>query len=213
MERFQQLLVDNGYNIGNSGHKKDGVDGDIGKKTLAAAGQYVKDLCRVKELIFFPDNPYWFRTSDIFTDKFSDFCVNVNGGKAVSVIEATTKAGKYYVCNPLTVGGITGTGVVVEGQYIDSHEWVPKGKWGGGYFRQIKPILVYRDGNKDNKLDKNIVQKAPNWYTFFMHAMGKGFSIWDWSAGCLCSPLAQWLKGICSFYKPKQKVSMIIFEV
>lgn len=214
VERFQKLLVDRGYNIGSSGPNKDGVDGIPGKLTFAAATQFIKDLCQEKRYTFYPNQPYWFRMSDDFTDKFTDFCVNVHEGKATCVIPATTKPGKYYVYNPVTAGGITGTGCVVAGQYVDSHEWVPGGKWGGGgFFRQRTNINVHRDGNKDLKLDKNIIQVAPSYFGFFMHTMGLGNIIWNWSAGCLGAAKALWQKYVSPYYTKGQKVSMTIFEV
>lgn len=211
MERFQKHLLSKGYEL-----PKYGADGDVrvGGETFAAATKYLRDLIAEKGYTFYPNNPYWIRMSDDFTDKFTDYLLNFKDGKLTCILPATTKPGKYYVSNPVTVGGITGTGCVVAGQYVDSHEWVPGGKWGGGgFFRQIGTINVHRDGNKDNKLDKNIIQKAPSWYGFFMHAMGAGNVIWNWSAGCLGTAKALWQKYIAPNYTKGQKVSMTIFEV
>jgi len=218
MERIQQILVDKGYFIGTSGINKDGVDGKPGKLTLGALTNYIKDLCKENNYIFFQKNLYWFRTSDVFTDKFSDFVVVVVAGQAVEVANATTKPGKYYVYNPVTAGGITGTGCRVAGQTFSSHRFIAKGKskWGGekvGYFQQISNLLIYRDGNKDDKLDKKITQVAPTKFGFFLHAMGRGFSIWNWSAGCMGTPLDQWLKKIVPYFSDNDVINDTIFEV
>ncbi len=209
MKRFQEHLLSKGYAL-----PKFGADGMAGKETFAATQQYLRDLIQEKGYVFYPNNPYWLRMGDEITDRMSDYCINVVDGKVVSIFPATTKPGKYWIYNPVTVGGITGTGCVVAGQYIDSHEWVEGGKWGGGgYFKQVRPINVHRDGNKDLKLDKNIVVQAPTWYGFFMHSMGAGTIIWNWSAGCLGAANVLWQKHIAPNYSKGQRISMTIFEV
>jgi len=216
MKALQQLLVDNDFDLGEWGPKKDGVDGQFGSRSKRKLTSYIKLLCVEQGHIFFQKNLYWFRMSGEFTDKFTDYCAVVKGGEVVEVVNATTKAGRYYVYNPVTAGGITGTGVRVEGQTISSHRFHSTGKkkWGSnaGYFEQISVLPVYRDGNKDHKLDKNIIQKAPSYFGFFLHAMGKGFSIWNWSAGCMGAPLEQWLK-ICKWFNDGDVINDTIFEV
>ena len=215
MKRLQQLLVDNGYNIGSSGPNKDGVDGVPGKLTRRAATMFIRKRFIELHYTWFDDNVVAFRMSDNFTDKFSEFGFVFNEGECVSILPWTTKPGKYWISNPVTVGGITGTGCMVEGQWLDSHKYhkSPKSKWGkAGYFSQNSTIKVYRDGNKDNKLDKNVVQKAPTWYGFFLHAMGKGFSIWNWSAGCNGAPLKEWQAKVDPFFKDGQVINYTILE-
>lgn len=213
--RWQQYLVNRGYDIGTSGVNKNGVDGNIGRLTLTATTNLIISDCAKNGFTFFRKNLYWFRADGIFDDKFSDFCATVVAGQCVAVSSATTMPGKYYVNNPVTVGGITGTGCRVAGQTIDSHVYVKgKNKWSGkGFFKQIKDLLIYRDGNKDNKLDKNIVTKAPSWFGFFLHAMGSGFSVWNWSAGCLGTPLSEWLINIDPYFENGDKVSDTIFDM
>ncbi|MFT6442507.1 MAG: hypothetical protein ACJASM_002053, partial [Salibacteraceae bacterium] len=143
-------------------------------------------------------------------------CLVISKDACVSIIPWTTKPGKYWVGNPVTAGGITGTGCVKEGQTIDSHVFVKEGKrkWGlVGYFKQILPLLIYRDGNKDHKLDKNVIQVAPKWYGFFIHAMGRGFSIWNWSAGCRGCAKDIWRKNVAPYFTNGQVISPIILEI
>ncbi len=215
-KRLQQLLVDAGYDIGKSGFYSDGVDGFPGKKTKTAITSYIKKLCKENGFIFFEDNIYSFRMDKDFTDKFHEFAFAFEGGECKGISSWTTKPGKYWISNPVTVGGITGTGCMVEGQWIDSHRYesTPKRKWGAaGYFIQHSAIKVYRDGNKDNKLDKNIVQKAPTWYGFFLHAMGSGRRIWNWSAGCNGGPLSEWINNIDPYFEDGQIINYTIFEL
>lgn len=209
--RFQQHLISKGYNLG-----KWGADNDFGKMTKAATKKYIQDLCKRDNVEFLPSNPYWFRMDDDFTDKFSDFMAVVDDVyEVVSISNATTKPGKYWVSNPVTVGGIKGTGCRVAGQTKNSHRYEKgKNKWSGrGFFRQIADLFIYRDGNKDSKLDKIIKQTAKTWFGFFLHPMGKGFSIWNWSAGCLGTPLDQWLVNVDPYFTHGQVISDTIFEV
>lgn len=213
VSRFQSLLISKGYDLG-----KWGADGDFGRISKAAALKYINHLCKNTYGYQFVDNsPYWFRLSNDFTDQFTDFVVVVRDGEVVSGTAATTKAGNYGVYNPLTVGGITGVGVIVAGQYLNSHAYRAKGKrkWGSdaGYFEQIRAIKVHRDGNKDLNLDKNIIQYAPNWYGFFFHAMGSGRRVWNWSLGCLGTPYSEWRRNIDPYFMDGQIVSCTVFEV
>ena len=206
MKRFQKILVEAGYDIGSSAKYPDGCDGSIGPKTRDAATLWLQKLYIKLGWKWHDNDLTWLRMSDVFTDKFSDFCFTVSNGKIVAISPATTKPGKYWVKNPVTVGGVTGTGIQSEGQELGTHEWIAVGKkkWGGhkvGYAMQIAPIFVYRDGNKNNILDRNLRKIAPKWYGFFMHAMGKGFSIWNWSAGCLGMSLANWIKNVVPYFK------------
>mgnify|MGYP003649738609 CR=1 FL=1 len=216
MERLQQILVDAGYDLGKSGPKKNGVDGDPGKKTKAALSDYLKKEFKKKKFIWFDRNVGSFRMSGTFTDQFSDIGWVSVSGEIKSIFMWTTKPGKYYVCNPVTVGGITGTGCITEGQHLQSHKYVakPKSKWGNaGYFMQYSKFDVYRDGNKDNKLDKNITQVAPTWYGFFLHAMGSGKRIWNWSAGCNGAPLSVWQKNVDPYFTDGQVINYTIIEI
>jgi len=203
MKIFQKILVDNGYDLGSYGPNKDGVDGAPGDKTYKAATAYAKKLYKARKFKWHQKDLIWLRMSDEFTDKFSDYCLTVCWGKVVRISNATTKPGDYWITNPVTVGGITGAGIQLEGQIIGSHKYIKgKNKWKGfGYFRQIKNIFVARDGNKDNILDREIITVAPKWYGFFMHAMGRGNRIWNWSAGCLGLPLAQWKVNVDPYFE------------
>jgi hypothetical protein len=216
-KRLQRLLVLEGYNIGDYGPNKDGVDGDPGDKTLKACTFYIKKMCKKYGYQFLENNIYSLRFSSEFTDKFSEIALVVDDkGKCVSILPWTTKPGKYWISNPVTVGGIKGTGCMKEGQWLNSHRYeaTPKSKWGvAGYFIQHSMIEVYRDGNMDNKLDKNVVQKAPTWYGFFLHAMGSGRRIWNWSAGCNGAPLNEWKQKIDPYFDDGQIIHYTIFEI
>jgi hypothetical protein len=216
MKRLQQILVDAGYDIGQSGPQKNGVDNLPGRKTKLATREWLQKEVEKSGLRWCHNNLYELRMSEIVTDRFSDICIVVSSNEVVSIIPWTTKPGKYWIKNPVTVGGITGTGIQKEGQTIGSHQFVAKGKskWGGvGYFRQVKTIPIYRDSNKDNKIDRKVIQKAPSWYGFFKHAMGRGFSIWNWSAGCCGCAKIVWAVSVAPYFKDGDIISPVILDI
>jgi len=215
METLQQILVDAGYDIGTSGPNKNGVDGAPGKLTRAAVTKYIKKRCKDQGYEFLKHNIYSLRMSGTFTDKFSEYAFVFDKGLCVSILPWTTKPGKYWISNPVTVGGIKGTGCMKEGQWKDSHQYeaTPKSKWGNaGYFLQKNAIEVYRDGNLDDTLNKETIQFAPTWYGFFLHAMGTGRRIWNWSAGCNGAPLEAWKKYVDPYFEDGDIISYTIFE-
>jgi hypothetical protein len=216
VKKLQTILVEQGYDLGAYGINKDGIDGSAGKLTRDAAFHWAKKTTEALGLRHCHNNMVELRMSGEFTDRFSDLNLIISTNKCVAIIPWTTKAGRYWVNNPLTVGGITGTGVVKEGQMLDSYIFHDSGKrkWGNrGYFKQVKPINVYRDGNKDNTLDKDVVKVAPSWYGFQIHPMGKGYRIWNWSSGCRGCSKALWEQYILRYFKNGQVISPIILEI
>lgn len=211
MKNFQRILKAAKHEIGR-------VDGIIGPKTLKGATKWAMLRYSFEEWEWHDKDLIWIRTSSEFDDKFTGYCLTVSLGKVIRISNATTLPGNYWVKNPLTVGGITGTGVIKEGQQLGTHKWISEGKkkWGGrkaGYAKQMETMLIYRDGDKDNTLDRNIIQKAPSWYGFQMHAMGRGFKIWNWSAGCLGVPLQQWLTNVVPFFKDGDIINKNIIQL
>lgn len=116
------------------------------------------------------------RTNDTFTNTFSDmlhccyFDYSDNTQKIVT-IPWTTKAGIYgkgSTSDPITASGfniatnkwetVTGTGVIVEGQYDKVWQFVDSyiGWLRYPYFQEVGPFLIYRDGNKDLNIDRDM---------------------------------------------------------
>lgn len=98
------------------------------------------------------------------------------------VFHCTTDPGLYYLNNPINVNG---TAIMVYGQQ--------KGIWGNGLHKnkypalvQIKEVSVYRDRNKDGKIDTNSpVQKG--WFGINCHrALENSLTeeVNKFSAGC-----------------------------
>lgn len=127
------------------------------------------------------------RENNDFDDTFNDKIYvwrNDNNGVPFTEYNITTKAGRYWV---QTVMNAKGVAAVVENQYEDA--WV-LGKHKGQYeaLVQAKPILVYRDGNKDLFLNTAKTEKGIfgiNIHASIRRFLNIKFSVGKWSAGCL----------------------------
>jgi hypothetical protein len=195
MKNFQTILKEKGYYKGE-------VDGIIGPMSLAATQQYVLDELAKRRWVKPKTEFVWIRTDQTFDNKFADIVVRFNQGKADMVLPCSTTAGDFYVFNPLSVGGITGVAVAAEQQVIDSHQFVTSKTWkslwlGAPYFQQVRPITIYRDGNKDRIIDKKINQLGL--YGINFHRAGLGSFIDRWSAGCQVVPDNPWFEAIKIF--------------
>lgn len=158
----------------------------------------IKQLVLSKGFEFFEDGNYnlnciWERTSDKFTNYFTDkfhILYKVDGVEHIVSIPATTKAGMYgkgTVTQPNTVEGITGVAIIIPGQYKSTWQFTMgngSGKlpFGYPYFQQIKGISYWRDGNKDDVVNRVNEQDnklfGTNW-----HIMQEPIN--NWSMGCM----------------------------
>ncbi len=207
MKNFQTILKEKGYYKGE-------VDGIIGPMSLAATQQYVLDEIAKRKWVKPGTEFVWIRTDQTFDNKFADVVVRFNQGKADMVLPCSTTAGDFYVFNPLTVGGITGVAVAAEQQIIESHKFVTSSSWkslwlGAPYFQQVRPITIYRDGNKNKNLDKSITQFGL--YGINFHRAGIGSLVDRWSAGCQVVPDKQWFEAI-KIFTNGQSTNFTLFE-
>ena len=164
-------------------------------------------------------NSVWERTSDVFTNKFTDFwhlAFRENNVPKVVTIKASTKAGlKGAVLNPLTVDGVKGTAVILEGQYLSAWSYVDKviastnpnlyqfffniNKYSQSeevpYLMQIKPVNYLRDGDKDENIDRkgdvdkdgyDAVEQDNKGYGTHCHLATEPLN--NWSLGCMTFP-------------------------
>ncbi|NJL15593.1 MAG: hypothetical protein HC913_23035 [Microscillaceae bacterium] len=101
------------------------------------------------------------------------------------------------VYNPITVLGITGTAALKAGQYLDAYRFVDtyQGWLNYPYFHQVRPVTVFRDGDRDNTLEwDNPVQSGL--FGINIHRMSNnGIDsqvlnyVWaTWSMGCQGAP-------------------------
>jgi hypothetical protein len=164
--------------------------------------QNLKNIVEKKGYEFFDNGAYnlncvWERTDDIFTNMFSDllhiaYKDNI-GAEQYVCLKATTKAslyGKGSVTQPLPGG----TAVICPGQYpsawmFSEGNGTNVAPWGLPYFAQMRSINYWRDANKDNIIDKTLLEKNEIYDTNW-HVMAEPLSYnlpgcLPWSEGCM----------------------------
>jgi hypothetical protein len=208
MKNFQQILKDRGYYQGN-------IDGIVGPLTLAATKAWIDAEMNIRGWVKPVNDLVWIRTDKTYDNKFSDYVVRFNNRIADMVMTCSTTPGDYIVFNPLTVGGITGSAVACEQQVIGSHKFVTAPDWkhlwlNAPYFFQAGAIEIWRDGNKDRKLDKNV--KTKGWYGINFHRGGIGHAVDTWSAGCLVVPDKIWFEAI-KIFQNNQLINFTLIEL
>ena len=208
MKGFQQILKDRGYYTG-------AIDGIVGPLTLGGAKAWIDAEMNIRGWVKPVNDLVWIRTDQSYDNKFADYVVRFNNRVADMILPCSTTAGDYYIFNPLTVGGITGAAVACEQQVIGSHKFVTSGTWsslwlGAPYFFQSGAIEIYRDGNKDRKLDKTV--KTKGWYGINFHRGGIGSFVDNWSAGCMVVPDARWFEAI-KIFSANQLINFTLIEL
>ena len=208
MQNFQKILKDRGYYSG-------AIDGIIGPMSLAATKQWIDAEMNIRGWVKPVNDLVWIRTSQSLDNKFSDYVVRFNNRIADMVMPCSTRPGNYWIFNPVTVGGITGTAIACEQQVIGSHRFSTSANWkslwlGAPYFYQAGAVEIYRDGNKDKTIDKNI--KTKGWYGINFHRGGIGAAVDNWSAGCMVVPDARWFEAI-KIFKPNQLINFTLIEL
>lgn len=133
-----------------------------------------------------------FRCKEVFDNLATDFLLWIENGKIKNIVSCSTRAGNFYVYNPITYGGITGTAVLKEGYYPKTWlgSWQTRFGFKSFELLQVKPVTVYRDGNRNTKIDRN-TQKT-GMFGINIHTAGWNNIIDRWSAGCLVVPKAEW---------------------
>lgn len=190
MKYVQNFLNKHGYQLD--------PDGVIGQHTLEAAENYVRKTCAANKFIVPTKGIVYVRTDEKLTDTFDDFGCLFVGGKLIKIFRASTTAGSYYVKNPITYGGITGTAITIAPQQVrNSHQFVTSANYktlwlGGPFFRQVRELWIYRDGDKDGDIDKDVTTKGL--FGIQLHHGGLGNIIYNWSAGCNIAPKAEWFE-------------------
>ena len=200
MVRLQQFLNSKGYNLN--------PDGQIGDLTKKALHNFIYKSLIDKKYRSQQKMLVWIRTDQNLTNSFDDFCILIVNANIELICKATTTAGDYYIFNPITTGGITGTAVTVPQQIVESHEFITSKNWktlwlGMPFFKQIKPLDVYRDWNKDRKIDT--LKKTFGIYGINLHQMGLGNIVNNWSAGCNGTSKDDWTKNV-QYFKQGEKI-------
>lgn len=208
MKNLQTILKEKGYYSGN-------IDGIVGPLTLNGVKNYINDQIKARNWRQPQTEFVWLRLNQNFDNRFSDICVRFNNGIVDMIMPCSTKAGDFYVYNPLTVGGVTGTAVATEQQVLNSHKFITSGTWstlwlGAPYFFQSGAIEIYRDSNRDKKIDKTVKQKG--YFGINFHRAGIGSAVDNWSAGCMVVPDARWYEAI-KIFKANQLTNFTLIEI
>jgi hypothetical protein len=169
------------------------VDGIIGPQTKEAVKKYITNQKK---------GITWVRCDNMLTNTFEDFGVLWVGGDIALIFPCSTTAGKHYIQNPITHGGITGTAIAARQTVKYSHIFKTSANWkslwlGAPYFQQVGAIKIYRDGNKDNKIDEINIQVGL--FGINLHRAGLGSFIDNWSAGCQVVPDKYWFEVVKHF--------------
>lgn len=172
------------------------VDGVVGVKTHAALKDYINTSFAKNKYRMLSKHLVWIRTDNQLTNTFDDFVVLMIYNEIELVFKATTTAGDFYIFNPVTSGGITGTAITAPQQAVQSHQFL-KSFLGMPYFRQMRPITIYRDWNKDRNIDT--MKTTFGLYGIHLHHMGMGNLINNWSAGCNGTSKSDWAH-ICEYF-------------
>lgn len=170
--------------------------------------EQIKAAVKAKNYVFFEGdlnmNLIFERTNDLITNHFTDWLhltYQENGENKVLSLPATTKPGlKGSILEPVTVAGVTGTAIIIPGQYRGAWKWMDiyTGFSQYPYFQQIGLINYWRDGNKDMILD-HVQEQDNKLFGTNGHRMsnnntyGSG-EVNNWSLGCMGSPEPEWRK-------------------
>ena len=172
--------------------------------------QTLKTAIEKKNYVFFDTGDYninfvWVRNGYDATNHFTDdlhIAYKIGDQEIVLSVKCTTKPGLLKsLYNPVTVEGITGTAVIKEGQYRGAWQFRDTTEEFSHYpyFRQIKPIDYYRDGDKDNKIDLTQEQDNKLFGTHWHKMSNIGdkrlvqqFEVNNWSEGCMGAPVINW---------------------
>ena len=129
------------------------------------------------------------RNSDTFdevTNKFNDLITvsyMIDENWYFQQYGCTTDPGKYYTENLLNPDGVA---ILVPGQYRSTYSiGLHQGKYEA--LKQMKPVQVYRDNNKDNFYDMQPDDIHEGIFGINIHrasATGTSTQIDKWSAGC-----------------------------
>lgn len=141
------------------------------------------------------------RMSQEFDNKFSDFAFYVSNQVVKEVLPCSSKAGDFWVFNPVTYGGIFGTAVLKEGFYPKVWEGRLTYRFGFKSFelQQVRSVTVYRDSKINRMVDKDKTQTGL--FGINMHTAGFNNLVNRWSAGCIVVPEPYWTQWCNDFFE------------
>lgn len=163
-----------------------GVDGIIGNESMRSINLLLAKLRRK----FVAEGWEWkeqnfiaIRMDDNYTNQFTDWGI-ITKNESLIAFPMSTKPGWGYVKNKQYIAGKKGVACLAPGQYVNMWERGKSSWTGKPYLQQITPVVVYRDPDMDDEVDKDLSEKGlfginfHSWKNFLSTLVGK------LSAGC-----------------------------
>jgi len=153
--------------------------------------QELKRAVRAKDYVWFGNRPYDLnvigirnpeRTSGQFDDTLCIAYIDANGRERVFACPFTTDPGPYYLQRTLTSKGCA---ILKLGQYRGAYQIGSHRNYTA--LRQIRPVTVFRDNNKNTELDWDRVPTETGMFAINIHrnlADGIAKEVGQYSAGC-----------------------------
>lgn len=152
----------------------------------------IQEVLDIKGYQFFDDgkpftvNIIGVRSEQLIANSFDDWLYLIykdeNGAAQIHEFPITTDPGTYWLQHPMNVNG---TAIVVPGQYINIYEvGLHQGKYEA--LKQKRPIKIWRDNTKDNKIDQGgtIYEGVFGINIHRSNAKTASTVVEKWSAGC-----------------------------
>lgn len=174
-------------------------------------GAFAKKLCSFQQANY-AVNIFGIRHPDMAANSFNDtlgvFAFKPEG-PLVFTAPGTTDAGIFWRLNPADPRG---TAVLPPGHYPKLWKFgMHQGKYPA--LTQNSPVAVWRDGNKDKKLDKGNLQKPELIGLNFHHAGENSTQVDNWSATCqVVAKMADWNTFWSIFQEQKTKIKVETFD-
>lgn len=191
-------------------------DGILGNQTLTALNNANARIKKKMEV--YGERLYSgfvaIRTKKVFDNRATDYLLYLENESIKEVMTCSTRAGDFYVFNPITYGGITGTAVLAEGFYKNT--WLASIQIRFGFrsveLLQMNSVKIWRDGNKNRVLDKTVTQTGTE-FGINIHTAGWNNIIDRWSAGCLVVPKGYWDSFTSKYIKIGTFYSLMLMEI
>lgn len=137
----------------NSGLTEDGSLGPMSNAAIANLIAKLKNIFETKHYVWSTNNLIGVRTSDVYTDEFTDIGIIVEGDSLMAY-PISTKPGMKYLDHPENANGCA---CLKEGQYLNMWQFHDEfnGWTGDPYMMQVSPCNVYREVNHGTSINRN----------------------------------------------------------
>ncbi|MFI5141857.1 MAG: hypothetical protein ACHQII_05830 [Bacteroidia bacterium] len=167
----------------NAGLTEDGILGDASNTATANLIAKIQNIFEQKNYMWSTNNLIGVRTSDVYTNEFTDYGVIVADNKLIAYPKST-KPGLTYLNRPDNAAGCA---CLKEGQYIGMWNFVDVyGGWTGDpYMQQVANCNVYREVNHGTSINRSAtVNTGVFGINFHTWKNFNGNLVQNLSAGC-----------------------------